>query len=50
MTRVLLTGMSGTGKSAVIVELAKRGYRAVDLDSLSWSETASDGEWVWRES
>ena len=30
--RILLTGMSGTGKSKVIGELAARGYKAVDAD------------------
>jgi shikimate kinase len=29
---VLVTGMSGTGKSAALRELAARGHRAVDLD------------------
>lgn len=37
MKRVLITGMSGTGKSTVIRALAARGYRAVDLDSDEWS-------------
>ena len=32
MKRMLLTGMSGTGKSTVIGELAARGYKAVDAD------------------
>lgn len=53
--------MSGTGKSAVIAELAARGYKAVDLDGDEWSEwvacPAEPGEpaqwqgrdWVWRE-
>src|SRR5438309_1860835 len=36
--RVLLTGMSGTGKSAVISRLAARGYKAVDMDYDGWSE------------
>jgi len=49
MKRVLITGMSGTGKSAVTAELAARGHRAVDLDAPEWSETRPDGEWVWRE-
>lgn len=38
MRRVLLTGMSGTGKSTLICELAARGYKAVDLDADEWSE------------
>ena len=37
MKRVLITGMSGTGKSTIIRALAARGYRAVDLDSDEWS-------------
>jgi adenylate kinase family enzyme len=36
--RVLLTGMSGTGKATLIGVLAARGYRAVDLDTEEWSE------------
>ena len=60
MKRILLTGMSGTGKSTVIVELAKRGYRAVDADENGLSEVIAvpDDEvtgigqgfdWVWHE-
>jgi shikimate kinase len=60
MKRVLLTGMSGTGKSTVINELAGRGYRAVDADyhGLSHLVTVPPDEltgvgagrdWVWRE-
>ncbi|HCE44200.1 MAG TPA: shikimate kinase [Lentisphaeria bacterium] len=53
--------MSGTGKSTLIVELAARGCKAVDLDSDEWSEwvdfeddahqsTVEPGrDWVWRE-
>jgi len=48
MKRVLLTGMSGTGKSSVIGELAARGYQAVDAD-YGYSEHGPDGEWVWQE-
>jgi shikimate kinase len=61
MKRVLITGMSGTGKSAVIQELASRGYPAHDLDTSEWSEwidvAPSDAltpvqgkDWVWQES
>jgi len=35
---VLVTGMSGTGKSAALVELARRGHRVVDTDYDGWSE------------
>jgi adenylate kinase family enzyme len=45
--RVLVTGMSGTGKSTVLAELAKRGHRVVDTDYGGWCE---DGlERLWRE-
>jgi shikimate kinase len=60
MKRVLLTGMSGTGKSTVINELAARGYKAVDTDDHGLSEwvavpleeptgLAPGQDWVWRE-
>ncbi|MGE0238899.1 MAG: AAA family ATPase [Parvibaculaceae bacterium] len=60
MKRVLITGMSGTGKSAVIAELARRGHLAHDLDTPEFSHwIASDPadtltpargqDWVWRE-
>ena len=38
MKRLLLTGISGTGKSTIIGELAARGYKAVDADSDEFSE------------
>src|SRR5690348_17482267 len=46
--RVLLTGMSGTGKSSVVRELAARGFKAVDTDD-GWSEPLPDGRQRWRE-
>jgi dephospho-CoA kinase len=61
MERILLTGMSGVGKSTVIGRLAAQGYKAIDLDDLAWSEwvDSAEGEgpsplhpardWVWRE-
>lgn len=33
---VLVTGMSGTGKSTVLAELARRGHRTVDTDDPGW--------------
>ena len=49
---VLITGMSGTGKSAVTEALVARGHRAVDLDDPAWSEyraTEAGDEWMWRD-
>jgi dephospho-CoA kinase len=40
--RVLLAGMSGTGTSSVVRELAARGYNAVDTDD-GWCEPLPDG-------
>ena len=48
MSRVLVTGMSGTGKSSALAELARRGYEVVDTDEPGWKESR-DGEWIWRE-
>jgi dephospho-CoA kinase len=46
--RVLLTGMSGTGKSAVVRALAARGYKAIDTDD-GWCQALPDGRQIWRE-
>jgi len=46
--RVLLTGMSATGKSSVVGELVRRGYKAVDTDD-GWCEPLPDGRQRWRE-
>jgi dephospho-CoA kinase len=59
MKRVLLTGISGAGKSTVTEALAALGYNAVDVDVPEYSEVVSvaedeltglgDGkDWVWR--
>jgi dephospho-CoA kinase len=48
MRRVLITGMSGTGKSTALAELAGRGFRVVDTDDPGWKEPR-DGDLVWRE-
>ncbi len=36
MTAILITGMSGTGKSTVLAALADRGYPTVDTDLDDW--------------
>jgi shikimate kinase len=40
---VLVTGMSGAGKTTVLAELARRGHRTVDTDYDGW--TLPDGTW-----
>jgi dephospho-CoA kinase len=53
MPKVLVTGMSGTGKSAALRVLGERGHRVVDTDTDQWSHwvTSPDGtpDWIWRE-
>ena len=53
MPRVLVTGMSGTGKSTALQILGQRGHRVVDTDTDQWSHWVSspDGspDWIWRE-
>jgi dephospho-CoA kinase len=46
--RVLLTGMSGTGKSSIVQALTARGYKAIDTDD-GWCEPLPDGRQRWRE-
>jgi dephospho-CoA kinase len=42
---ILVTGMSGTGKSTALVELRRRGFETVDTDDPGWCEwsDADDG-------
>ncbi len=48
--KILLTGMSGTGKSSALAELEKRGFEAVDTDHGGWSVwSETEGGFVWRE-
>jgi len=53
--RILITGMSGTGKSSVIRELASRGYAAIDTDDPGWcvpvdgNWSSHDSDWLWDE-
>ena len=58
MAKILVTGMSGTGKSSALSELGRRGYRVVDTDEAGWREYHDDveaadelrgGEWLWVE-
>ena len=54
MVAILVTGMSGTGTSRALAELATRGYRCVDTDYdgfsvESWSAEESRPEQLWRE-
>jgi AAA domain len=57
MSRILVTGMSGTGKSSALAELDRRGYRVVDTCDPGWREyreyeSADElhrGEWLWVE-
>ena len=59
MKRILITGMSGTGKSSVVAALSARGYRAIDTDAdgiselveVDHGETTGVGggqDWVWN--
>ena len=47
--RILLTGMSGTGKTTALAELARRGFRTVETDDPGWKELRDDGEPIWRD-
>lgn len=52
MKRVLLTGMSGTGKSTVINRLGELGYKAYDTDYGGYTvhlDVGEGPEWLWRE-
>ncbi|MGF0167382.1 AAA family ATPase [Streptomyces albidoflavus] len=54
MTAILVTGMSGVGKSTVLGHLGKRGYQVVDTDDGGWIEHSplpdgTAGEPLWRE-
>jgi dephospho-CoA kinase len=47
VTVVLVTGMSGTGKSSALAELAHRGHGVVDTDYGDWIERGAEP--LWRE-
>lgn len=47
---VLVTGMSGSGKSTVLAELKRRGHRVIDTDDPGWiveTHTVGGPEPVW---
>ena len=51
---VLVTGMSGAGKSTALTELARRGHRVVDTDYGDWCQQVAPAgeagsEQLWRE-
>jgi dephospho-CoA kinase len=45
---ILVTGMSGVGKSTALSELARRGFTTIDTDDAGWIHIV-DGEPLWRE-
>jgi len=50
MRKVLLTGMSGTGKSTALAELRRQGFETVDTDEPGWTEWSErERGRVWRE-
>ncbi len=52
MARILVTGMSGTGKSTVLRALEAKGHATTDTDSDEWCEWVTDdqgtSDWIWR--
>lgn len=50
MRRVLVTGMSGTGKSSALAALGAAGFHVVDTDEPGWTEWSdSEDGYVWQE-
>lgn len=48
--KVLVTGMSGTGKSTALNELRSLGFQVIDTDEPGWTEWSDRDEgYVWRE-
>lgn len=43
MSRILVTGMSGVGKTTLLHELVRRGYPGIDTDHDGW--VLPDGTW-----
>jgi broad-specificity NMP kinase len=50
MRKILVTGMSGTGKSTALAELRRRGLDVVDTDEPGWTKWCDEDDgYVWRE-
>jgi dephospho-CoA kinase len=50
MRRILVTGMSGTGKSSALERLRRLGFRTIDTDEGDWTEWSEPaGGYVWCE-
>jgi predicted ATPase len=49
MRRILVTGMSGAGKSSGLAELARLGFRTVETDEPGWTLEDSEGGRWWHE-
>lgn len=53
MTAILITGMSGTGKSTVMAILRERGIATIETDDPGWCVPENgdwntpDSEWIW---
>jgi predicted ATPase len=48
--RILITGLSGTGKSTALVELRRRGFETVDTDEGGWTVWSDEEDgYVWDE-
>lgn len=46
--RLLLTGLSGMGKSALVAAFRARGVAAIDMDEPGWSHHDADGHQHWN--
>jgi dephospho-CoA kinase len=50
MRKILVTGMSGSGKSSALERLRLLGFQTVDTDEGAWTEWSdAEGGYVWRE-
>jgi dephospho-CoA kinase len=48
--RVLITGMSGVGKSSALSVLDQRGFSVLDTDQPGWTRWSdASGGYVWEE-